>query len=530
MMRSSVARDSRLGAIRARRAATVAQAPRRHRRRRGEVAMPPPPRARSSRFDGVPARQASRVAGNHAGVGERRGTGEAAHRGHQRVRVAASAHRGSPRCRCRARASARSATSRGSGLPGEARPAVHAIRASATRELDHLAGHVELRLLRRRVADAHRTCAAIAGELIALRLLRWSAAVDAHQRHGSALGDDAADERAELRAPRRRGRGAASPSRRATSRAATHIGSPRFGTTPATAGARSSAPRRCRRDCCGARAARRRSCRGGRQRETSSAPIAAGNSPSPRRERCVDGSRSRVGLRRAECHRELFAGRDAHHALRAIRVRRSRPPPRESRRGPRFDLERFAGDGGRRASAVPYRRAKFDTDVDVAALGTQPAHQRAAGRRDPARPRRSAARRRRSRRFRAPASERDIGARRRARRVAPDGWRIRRRAPRQGSRRAAASKSTHGQQSHATLPSGSMSAAVRESARSACSPMGCCTRRAYRAYPNTQSSFAVLRATASVLPLAFETLPTAFMVVLVGFETAGMTIVILPDA
>jgi hypothetical protein len=37
-------------------------------------------------------------------------------------------------------------------------------------------------------------------------------------------------------------------------------------------------------------------------------------------------------------------------------------------------------------------------------------------------------------------------------------------------------ESIHGQQSHATLPSGSTSAAVLESARSACSPMACCMR------------------------------------------------------
>jgi hypothetical protein len=41
--------------------------------------------------------------------------------------------------------------------------------------------------------------------------------------------------------------------------------------------------------------------------------------------------------------------------------------------------------------------------------------------------------------------------------------------------------------------------------------------------PKMQSSFAVLRATASVLPLTLATLPTAFIVVLVAFETAGMT-------
>ena len=93
-----------------------------------------------------------------------------------------------------------------------------------------------------------------------------------------------------------------------------------------------------------------------------------------------------------------------------------------------------------------------------------------------ARRQRSAARRQSARRFRAPAIGGGSGATRR--RASGRAGRNENMPPRPSSsiEKNSGVESIHGQQSHATLPSGSMSAAVLQSARSACSPIGCCMR------------------------------------------------------
>jgi hypothetical protein len=64
-------------------------------------------------------------------------------------------------------------------------------------ELDHLAGHVELRLSRRGVADADRAGAPVAGQLRHLGLGWREGSINTDERQRSVLGDNVADKRCE---------------------------------------------------------------------------------------------------------------------------------------------------------------------------------------------------------------------------------------------------------------------------------------------------------------------------------------------
>ena len=142
------------------------------------------------------------------------------------------------------------------------------------------------------------------------------------------------------------------------------------------------------------------------------------------------------------------------------------------------ELERVIEHAQRRASAGPRRRRDRRPPRRRRRPPRASCEPAADPRRGRAHPRRSAAPSRPPRPFRARATAGGSGARGRdaSRRCAA----ARENPPPRSSSRIEKNRgveSIHGQQSHATLPSGSMSAAVLESASSACSPIGCCMRR-----------------------------------------------------